>query len=603
MKRIILALAVFLSTPAFAQIVGTYYADWSLHPARSGAVTIAPSQFTALSAFNLVVEFGDGNVSSSPPYYTVVGGGSDSTRYRYSDFYNPDGNTGVGGVLWQDVLGNAVHSHGGKYLITVQAVSPSALISIQNDAAKTEVFCTNVAQYAKRRGFDGVEVDEEYWSTSPPQFVRESPYPKTGLSWAYGNQDRARAPKLRSKSSLKATAGSVNLARFYSTLRRKMDEAFTQTRGIIVLTCQRTDMSTYSLVNKSDVDYVFFMLYDYQWVWSTSASAAVAYYFAPLNTPAGGANTNGTSVASDGPAKWAASGWPKAKLVFGFPAYGFMFRGANQLWQSYGAASNASELVSSSIATALSSGGVQGWDAVAQAPYVSGTASKAFSVRTTSGGSFSISNGQKFFISFENQQSLQAKYDYVKAGGYGGIFLYDVGGDVSGTQTPLHTALAAISSGATPPPPPPPPPVKATGTLTPTTVSLPAGGGSINYTWTSQNATSVTFRGQAVALSGTQTVEMSQSGSNILVTSGTGGSTAYTSVVTVAATPPPPSGQFTAADTLRAYNSGMTFGYSGGFRAGVASVILPAPVIITVHDTVSAPIDSLKVTRQFLKDR
>ena len=494
----VLALALVLSTCEVcpAQVVGTYYADWSLSPVSYGPTHIAPGQFPALSSLNLVVEFGDGNVVATAPYYTVIGGGADSTKYRYSDYYNPDGRW----VPWQDSLARTVHRSGGKLLITIQAVDPTALKTIQADSTKTDAFCFNAAQYAKRRGLDGLEVDEEYWQSAAPS--------------------------------------NATLATFYRILRRRVDEAFLPARGIIVLTTGRSSMSNYSNVNKSDVDYVFFMLYDYQWVWSTSLNAAVSYYFSPLDTPAGGTNTNAASIVSDGPASWASAGWPKAKCVFGIPAYGFVFRGANALWQTYGASSNASEIISSSLPTALANGGTQGWDAVAQEPYIGGTASKAFSLKSTSGGTVAVSSGQKFFISFENQASLQAKYNYIRAQGFGGIFLYDVGGDVDatmpgGTYTPLHTVLASIVTV---------PVAVPTGTFTYTGKQLAVGGPvDVKLSWTSKDAVGATISPGVgvVTLSGTKAVRIYTSTIFSLTLTGPGGKAVYSVTVKISPKPSP----------------------------------------------------------------
>ena len=478
----------------FGQVVGTYYADWSIFPVSpSGQTRVGPGQFTALAGLNLVVEFGDGNVSSSPPYYTVVGGGADSTKYMYSDAYNPDGRW----INWQDSLSRSVHRNGGKVLITIQAVNPSALESIQSDSAKTEIFCMNAAQYAKRRGLDGLEVDEEYWQMGPPS--------------------------------------NAVLARFYRILRRRVDEAFLPTRGIIVLTTGRSSLSTYSDVNKSDIDYVFFMLYDYQWVWSVPLSAAVSYHISPLYPNVTQSGTNAAGIVTDGPANWAAAGWPKSKLIFGIPAYGFVFLGASGLLETY---SSYSEISGASISTLTSSGGVATYDNTSKIPYVAGTANKSFSVKTTSGGTLSISSGTKFFASYENTQSLQAKWDYITAMGFGGMFLYDVGGDVDpskpgGTYTPLHTAMVGITSGATPP-------TQPTGTLTVTPQSLPVGGGSVTLQWSSMGATSASIDNGigSVATSGSRTATVTSTTIFHLTLTNGAGSTAYADTVTVAQNPP-----------------------------------------------------------------
>jgi hypothetical protein len=493
------AIVLFLMTPTsliFGQVVGTYYADWSIFPVSpSGQTRVGPGQFTALAGLNLVVEFGDGNVSSSPPYYTVVGGGADSTKYMYSDAYNPDGRW----INWQDSLSRSVHRNGGKVLITIQAVNPSALESIQSDSAKTEIFCMNAAQYAKRRGLDGLEVDEEYWQMGPPS--------------------------------------NAVLARFYRILRRRVDEAFLPTRGIIVLTTGRSSLSTYSDVNKSDIDYVFFMLYDYQWVWSVPLSAAVSYHISPLYPNVTQSGTNAAGIVTDGPANWAAAGWPKSKLIFGIPAYGFVFLGASGLLETY---SSYSEISGASISTLTSSGGVATYDNTSKIPYVAGTANKSFSVKTTSGGTLSISSGTKFFASYENTQSLQAKWDYITAMGFGGMFLYDVGGDVDpskpgGTYTPLHTAMVGITSGATPP-------TQPTGTLTVTPQSLPVGGGNATLTWSSVNATSARIDpgvGSLAELNGSATVAVDSSTVFTLSLTNANGTSTYAVFIGVGVPDPP----------------------------------------------------------------
>ena len=552
----LLALTLFVGS-AFTQtpVVGTYYSDWSLSPVRAGGITIAPGQMTALSGLNLVVEFGDGNVISTPPYYTVLGGGRDSTKYTYSDYYNPDGRW----IPWQDSLGRTVHRYGGKYLITIQAVDPTALKVIQNDSAITETFCYNAAQYAKRRGFDGLEVDEEYWQSGPPS--------------------------------------NAVLGRFYRILRKRMDEAFLPARGIVVLTTGRGSMNTYSQVAKSDVDYVFFMLYDYQWVWNNNNGTNVSYYFSPLNIPAGSSGTNAASIVSDGPAQWASSGgWPKSKLVFGIPSYGFMFRNVDGIFQNYGQQSgNALEFNLLSLPNALASGGVQGWDDIAKEPYIAGTATKTFTMRATNSGTITISAGQKFFITFENQQSLQAKWDYIRNGSFGGIFLYDVGGDldpakVTGTYTPLHTALAAIAGG-TPPVPDP------TVTFSASPASLPFGGGSSTLTWSTTNAVSATLTGTtsgvSVALNGSQVVNvLSTTTFTLTATNSVGRIASTTLTVSVAPAPPKPTGTFSANPfslPIGGGSSTLTWTSSGADSAfidnGVGKVAVNGSTVVNLTAT------------------
>jgi len=340
-------------------------------------------------------------------------------------------------------------------------------------------------------------------------------------------------------------------------------------RGIIILTAGRYSLSTYSQVNKNDVDYVFFMLYDYQWVWSVPKSASVVYYFSPLNTPAGGTGTNASSISNHGPITWADAGWPRSKCVFGIPAYGFMFKGAGALWETY---NGYTEVVSSSLPTALANGGVQGWDPVAQEPYISGTAARAFTVRTTSGGSYSVPSGGKFFISYENQQSLQAKCDYIRTQGFGGIFLYDVGGDVDaskpgGTYTPLHSALVSNDV--------PPVQVAPSGAISASPVSLPVGGGNVTISYSSLNATTASIS-QGVGsvtpnVSGSIVTFVSTSRIFTLTLSNSVATLSYSVSVSVSVPVPVDT---CSAKVSAAYASGNAAGYSSGLSVGRRDTVL-----------------------------
>jgi len=87
-----------------------------------------------------------------------------------------------------------------------------------------------------------------------------------------------------------------------------------------------------------------------------------------------------------------------------------------------------------------------------------------------------------------------------------------------------------------------------TGTFSASPTSLPAGGGTVSLSWTSQNATSASINQGVgtVALSGTRSVSVTSSKTFQLTLSGSGGTKTYTAAVTVAAPSGSPTGTFSA---------------------------------------------------------
>lgn len=132
---------------------------------------------------------------------------------------------------------------------------------------------------------------------------------------------------------------------------------------------------------------------------------------------------------------------------------------------------------------------------------------------------------------------------------------------------PTRDAGAGTNSGAQPP----------TGTFTATPSSLGAGGGSVLFQWSTQNAASVehSFYGQ-LPLSGSATLVVTTSTSYTLLLRGPGGITTLSVNVTVAATPPvtpPPTGSLVVTPQTIAPGQAATLSWTSTNATG--AVITP----------------------------
>jgi chitinase len=159
------------------------------------------------------------------------------------------------------------------------------------------------------------------------------------------------------------------------------------------------------------VDTVNLMTYDF----SEASEDKIANHHAPLYI-------NPASPKKES-ADWAvkafeASGVPASKIVLGVPFYG-------HLWGEVGAANHglfqAGKPVKGDWASyasitsdLLNNGYVRYWDAAAKAPYL-------------------YSAEKRIFVSYEDEESLAAKCDYILSNKLAGVMFWEYSGDPSGT--------------------------------------------------------------------------------------------------------------------------------------------------------------------------
>jgi GH18 family chitinase len=412
----------------------------------------------------------------------------------------------MGGDLAQIVT--LAHAKGCKVLISaVGGYGQTVMPTVAKDTAKCSAFVNAAVAYAKANGCDGVECDWEF--------------PRSGDATGWKNL----------------------ITKFRAAL-----DAWTP-HGILITSGYYSDLGAPYVVAdmNANVDYVVPMTYT-MWM-GAGSSPYKSGYDTPVGLPTQWSGYVGYSLsnpATGGPLTYLKDGYTPSKVAVSISFEGTQFSGvggkAGVAYSSYGFCSTVSKCLGA-YAVIPSSG--RAWDATAQAAYcVSGST----------------------FYSYQTVQSVTAICNWARANGFGAIMIYDLGcgyeatSGASDPQALLHAVYQAANGTVTPPPVTSAP----TGTLAPLTSSLPAGGGTVTYTWTSLNATSATLDGTAVATSGSKTLTITASGSHALVLSGAGGNVTYTATVTVAANPPPITTGCDSAAIGAPY-------YAHGFSDGAAS--------------------------------
>jgi len=126
-----------------------------------------------------------------------------------------------------------------------------------------------------------------------------------------------------------------------------------------------------------------------------------------------------------------AAGVPRSKIGIGLKFSGFTFTGASDPLKAY--TGRPASILYSTIMTQYYTPDIYRWDDPNKAAYLA------------------VTSPMPLFVTYENEQSIQAKFDFVRTGGYGGIILWDASGGLlpaspAGQRLPL---IAAVKRGAT----------------------------------------------------------------------------------------------------------------------------------------------------------
>jgi chitinase len=128
-----------------------------------------------------------------------------------------------------------------------------------------------------------------------------------------------------------------------------------------------------------------------------------------------------------------AAGVPRAKLGFGLKFSGFTFAGTSDPMKAF--TGRPTSVPYSTVMSQYYTPDVYRWDDANKAAYLS------------------IASPAPLFVTYEDEQSISAKLDFLRAGGYGGIILWDASGGLiptspAGQRLPLMGALRRAALGA-----------------------------------------------------------------------------------------------------------------------------------------------------------
>ncbi|MFD0696977.1 glycosyl hydrolase family 18 protein [Paenibacillus sp. GCM10027628] len=273
------------------------------------------------------------------------------------------------------------------------------------DATVRSNFAKSAVSFIKKYQFDGVDLDWEYPVSG-------------GLA---GNSYR--------------TADKQNYILLLQAIRSELDTAGAADGKHYYLTIAAGAGPSYITNNQlssmaSILDWVNLMSYDFHGSWEAKSGQNAPLYFDPADSSSDPVNFNVDKAVTS----FLAAGVPASKLVLGLPYYGRGWAGcANVNGGQYQTCSGVSQTgtwekgsydFNDLQANYINKNGyTRYWNSVTKTPYL----------YNPSGGTY---------ISYDDEQSIQAKVDYIKSKGLGGAMSWEVTGDRNKTlQTIVKQGL------------------------------------------------------------------------------------------------------------------------------------------------------------------
>ncbi|MFH1263566.1 MAG: glycoside hydrolase family 18 protein [Pseudomonadota bacterium] len=376
--------------------VNAYYATWS-------ADTMPPSAMNYQGLTHLVHFAADPTTDPAIDYIDVTGmdyRGQQSQLLTLAHAANVRVVLSVGGI-W----GPGANTMCAIVTNNTNTANCNGVVLPASDPLSLDKFVNKASTYAKNVGYDGIEIDWE-----PP--------------WS-------------------AAAFNSIITKF----RVRLNSWTTRTpRGDLVVAamnscCSRYDVAT---INQT-VDQFNIMMYDMDDIesgWNPTAypETVTIGFNAPLHQPNQSLypnlykyqhNYDGITTRNvwpmdiaevDGPGMFVQAGMNPSIIAPGIPFYAKLWIGNDapgqprvgnrygNHWATY-----------QEVLNSLTKGGVVHWDDTAKVPWVGGTATTTVSTYWQT-----VSAGQKFYFTYENEQSIIEKINWIKTKGLGGIMIYSL---------------------------------------------------------------------------------------------------------------------------------------------------------------------------------
>lgn len=363
-----------------------YYPRW--------AVGDMPPREMTWRGLTHVVHFGAHPVRT-PPYLDVLVNPEDSLQLQFGNGWVWPPST----INVQESLIVHAHRNGAKVLLSVGGIwgeEAKTMDFVAQDDTRLAEFVRASTAYARRRGYDGIEIDWE-----PP-------------------------------SSAKRFSAMVK------AFRAELDGW--RTRGILAVALANMHQDRYEpRVLNGLVDQMNIMMYDYHMTPAWVTKKDVTYYNAPLGQSSLPTLARNYHYANSGPTSWIEAGFLPSRLGLGIPFYGYCYRGLRRpgeprgsVWPQY--------MPYPFVLEALKYGGVRSWDEGAAVPWISGTATRSIG--------WYVNAGESFFITYDDSASIAAKLRWAAGLGLGGVMIYElwqgwVKDAAPGGKDPLMRAVEA----------------------------------------------------------------------------------------------------------------------------------------------------------------
>jgi GH18 family chitinase len=323
----------------------------------------------------------------------------------------------------QPLLIDAAHAHGVRVLMSVGGIwgtGADTMDFIAADETRVRTFVGEALDYARGRGYDGIEIDWEPPANEPDmtrlvRLFREGPNGNDGLD----------------------------------------DWTTLAPRGDLALAVANGAFEYYNIAATADlVDQFNIMMYDMDYVasgWCYDCEQDVVGFNAPLHRPGPeypglhqySHNYDGTATTYDtheyalvdGPLKWIELGMPASKIAPGIPFYTRFYIGNDAPDQPR---TDFSKFGSYAEALrALTIGGVGHWYDTSMVPWIGGVATAE-----QASWFYHIYPGDRFYVTYDDETSVAAKAYWTIEHGLGGLMLYELSGgwladQPEGEQDPL----------------------------------------------------------------------------------------------------------------------------------------------------------------------